>query len=60
MDKALEMIRKHGAKYFFFFFYFPKWDATEVLGRFNQLKLTPEEKEAILYTNAKNFLDDLC
>lgn len=60
MDKALEMIRKHGAKYFFFGTDFPMWDATEELARFNQLKLTPEEKEAILYTNAKNFLDDLC
>ena len=58
-DKALEMIRKHGSDKFLFGSDFPMWDFAGELERFNALGLTPEEKDAILYKNARRLLDGL-
>lgn len=56
IEKANMMIKKHGAEKFFFGSDFPMWDHEDELQRFNQLDLTQEEKEMILYKNAKGFL----
>lgn len=56
-DKALEMISKHGVEKFFFGTDYPMWDHEEELQRFNKLNLPQNDKDAILYKNACNFLN---
>ncbi len=55
-EKAVEMIRKHGADKFLFGTDFPMWDHEHELERFLALKLTEDEREAILYRNAEKLL----
>lgn len=53
---AEKMINKHGAENFFFGTDYPMWDHCDELNRFMRLKLTDNQREKILYTNAKEFL----
>lgn len=50
--KVEEIIRKYGADRVLFGVDYPMWNPSEELARFNELKLTEEEKEKILYKNA--------
>ena len=56
VDKANKMIKAHGYKKFLFGSDFPMWDHEDELSRFNQLDLTPEERQAVLYDNAAELL----
>ncbi len=55
-ERAVEMIRKHGADKMLFGSDYPMWDHREELDRFNALKLTENERKAILYGNAHRLL----
>lgn len=57
IDKALEMISKHGVEKFFFGSDYPMWDHEQELERFNKLNLSQNDKDAILYKNACEFLN---
>jgi len=50
------MIRKHGVNKMLFGSDYPMWDHKEELERFLSLKLTEEERKAILYENAHMLL----
>jgi len=56
-ERAVNMIRKHGADRFLFGTDYPMWDHEEELNRFLHLDLTDEEKCAILYSNAARLLN---
>lgn len=56
LEKANEMIKKHGYKKFLFGSDYPMWDHEDEFERFNQLDLTSEERDAILYKNAQRLL----
>ena len=56
LDKANEMIRKHGVEKFLFASDFPMWDHEEELERFMKLDLTNEEREMIFHKNAERLL----
>lgn len=56
LEKANEMIKKHGVKKFLFGSDFPMWDHEDEMNRFNQLELTAGEKEDILFNNANRLL----
>lgn len=55
-EKAVSMIRQHGAYRFLFGTDFPMWDHAEELKRFMRLDLTEEERSAILSENAARLL----
>ena len=55
-EKADQMIAAHGIEKFLFGSDFPMWSHEEELKRFNRLKLSENDKELILYENAKNLL----
>lgn len=55
-DKAVEIIRRYGADRVFFGTDYPMWRMKEELQRFLALPLTDEEREMILYKNAKRVL----
>lgn len=57
VEKAMEMIKKHGIENFFFGSDYPMWDHEQELERFNKLNLSQNDKEAILYKNACSFLN---
>lgn len=57
VEKANEMIKKHGYKKFLFGSDYPMWDHEDEFERFNQLDLTAEERDAILYKNAQKLLE---
>ncbi len=57
-EKAVEIIRTHGAEKVFFGTDSPMWNQEEELERFLQLPLTAEEQEAILYRNAETFWNE--
>ena len=57
IEKANNMIRKHGVEKFLFGSDFPMCDHEDELGRFNKLDLNEEERQAILYENARKLLD---
>lgn len=57
LEKANEMIKKHGYKKFLFGSDYPMWDHEDEFERFNQLDLTSEERDAILYKNAQKLLE---
>jgi len=59
IDKAQEMINKHGYEKFLFGSDYPMWDHAEELERFNKLDLTSEQRDAILYKNASKLLANL-
>jgi predicted TIM-barrel fold metal-dependent hydrolase len=59
-EKAVRMIRQHGVPKMFFGSDYPMWDHEEELGRFLGLDLTEDERKAILFGNAKHFIDSLC
>lgn len=54
-QKALEIIRAHGADRTFFGTDSPMWNHKDELARFNSLKLTPSERKMILSENALKF-----
>ena len=56
VEKANEMIRKHGIEKFLFASDFPMWDHEGELERFNRLDLTDEEREMIFHKNAEKLL----
>lgn len=56
LEKANEIIKKHGYDKMLFGSDFPMWDHQDELSRFNTLNFTEAEKEAVLYTNAKKIL----
>ncbi len=56
LEKANKMIKAHGYKKFLFGSDFPMWDHQDELSRFNQLDLTTQERQAILYDNAAELL----
>jgi predicted TIM-barrel fold metal-dependent hydrolase len=55
-ERAVGMIRKHGAEKMLFGSDFPMWDHREELNRFLALDLTEEERRAILSGNAHKLL----
>jgi predicted TIM-barrel fold metal-dependent hydrolase len=55
-EKAVDMIRKHGAEKILFGSDYPMWDHKEELDRFLALDLTEEERRAILSGNARRLL----
>ncbi len=56
IEKAKEMIEKHGYEKFLFGSDYPMWDHEDELARFMKLELSTEQNEAILYKNAKKLL----
>ncbi|MBR2262220.1 MAG: amidohydrolase [Paludibacteraceae bacterium] len=56
-ETAMRMIHNHGVEKMLFGVDYPMWDHKEELERFNQLDLTEEEREAILYKNAMKLLN---
>lgn len=56
-EKAEEIIRNHGIDKVLFGTDYPMWNHKEELERFNKLNFTQEEKEKILYLNAKKLLN---
>lgn len=59
MDKANDIIKKHGYEKFLFGSDYPMWDHSEELARFMTLDLTSEERDAILYKNAAKLLSSI-
>lgn len=57
IEKAMQMIEKHGVEKFLFGTDYPMWNHKEELERFSKLSLSEEEKQMILYKNASNLLD---
>lgn len=57
IEKADKMIREHGVEKMLFGSDFPMWNHEGEFERFNKLDLSDKEKEAVLYTNAKNLLN---
>jgi uncharacterized protein len=55
-EKALEIIRKHGADRVLFGTDYPMWMHEDEMERFNRLGLNSEERELILYRNAARLL----
>lgn len=56
IEKANDIIKKHGYKKFLFGSDFPMWDHEDEFERFNKLDLTSEERDAVLYKNAQRLL----
>ncbi len=56
IEKAKEMIEKHGYEKFLFGSDYPMWDHEDELARFMKLELSTEQNEAILYKNAEKLL----
>jgi len=56
LEQANRMIKAHGYKKFLFGSDFPMWDHEDEMTRFNQLDLTAEERQAILYDNGAELL----
>ena len=56
LTRAGELIRLYGAERIVFGSDFPMWDLSEELSLFEQLTLTEQEKELILYKNAERIL----
>ncbi len=59
LEKAKEILKKHGYEKFLFGTDYPMWKHEEVLEELNLLDLTPEQKEAILYKNALRLFENL-
>ncbi len=59
-EKAVEMIRRHGADKMLFGSDYPMWDHADELERFLRLDLTEEERRMILYDNGQRLLDGVC
>ena len=57
IEKAMQMIKKHGVEKFLFGTDYPMWNHKEEFERFSKLPLSEEEKQMILYKNAANLLD---
>ena len=55
-DKAREMIKQHGAKWFLFGSDFPMWDHEGEWQRFQNFGFTENELELILHKNAEDLL----
>ena len=55
-NEAKKILRKHGTDKMLFGSDFPMWDHEGEIRKLDVLELTASEKEAILYTNAKNLL----
>lgn len=55
-DKAKEMIKKHGIKWFLFGSDFPMWDHSDEWNRYKKFDFTDEENKFVLYENAKSLL----
>lgn len=56
LEKATEMLIKHGPEKFLFGSDYPMWDHEEELERFNKLPISQNDKENILYNNAAALL----
>ncbi len=56
-DKAKELITEYGAKRVLFGTDYPLWDPSREIERFMQIDLTEEEREDILYNNAKKLFN---
>lgn len=56
VEKANKMLKAHGYKKFLFGSDFPMWDHEDEMSRFNQLDLTAEERQAVLYDNGAALL----
>ena len=56
VEKAREMIKKHGYEKILFGSDFPMWDFSDELKRIESLGLNENEKQAILYKNAEKLL----
>lgn len=56
-EQALKLIRLYGANKVLFATDYPMWSPKSELERLNSLGLTDEEKELILYKNAKKLFD---
>lgn len=56
IDKAKEIIKKHGVEKMLFGSDFPMWIHSEEIEKLKLLDLNESEMEAVLYTNAKNLL----
>ena len=53
------MNKAHGVENFLFGSDYPMWDHEDELKRFNQLSLTTQEREDILYNNAVRLLKEI-
>ncbi|MBQ2945198.1 MAG: amidohydrolase [Clostridia bacterium] len=58
-DEAAALIRAYGVSRCFFGTDYPMWSAKEEIERFMSLPLTDGEREAVLYKNAEDFLNNL-
>ena len=56
VEKANKMLKAHGIEKFLFGSDFPMWDHEDEMTRFNQLDLTAEERQAVLYDNGAALL----
>lgn len=56
VEKANEMMKKHGIEKMLFGSDYPMWDHEGELARFNKLDLSAEERELVMCGNAKNLL----
>lgn len=56
-EKATEVIKAYGTDRVLFATDYPMWEPKKELERFNRLSLTKEEKEQILYKNAKQLFN---
>ncbi len=56
IEEANKIIKLHGAEKFLFGSDFPMWDHQDEFARFNKLDLNEEERELVLWKNAKDLL----
>ena len=54
-----KMLKEHGIEKFLFGSDFPMWDHEDEMTRFNQLDLTAEERQAVLYDNGRALLEKI-
>lgn len=56
MKRAEELIHRYGAERMLFGSDFPMWSVAEEIARFDEMKLTDEERELIFHKNAERIL----
>ena len=56
IEEANKIIKLHGVEKFLFGSDFPMWDHQDEFARFNKLDLNEEERELVLWKNAKDLL----
>ena len=59
IEEANKIIKLHGAEKFLFGSDFPMWDHQDEFARFNKLDLNEEERELVLWKNAKDLFNNM-